>query len=316
MAKKCEQVAFKTSIGGQALYEGIMMRGPKITATVVRTEEGLVKKEEPTVSAKDKCKIFGWPVIRGAANMIVSLSVGMKALSYSLSLMPEEIQEEEKTKFDKWIDGKLGKEKADSLLMSLSMFLGVLLAIGLFMLLPGFIAGLFGDVLGVGLLRNLVEGVLRIAIFLLYMWLVTKMKDIKRMWMYHGAEHKTIFCYEKGLELTVENCRIQPRQHPRCGTSFLFLVMIVSILVFSVVQVEHVLLRVLIKLLLLPVVMGISYEIIRYAGAHDNWFTAIMSAPGKALQNLTTQEPDDDMLEVAIEAMKTVIPEERGSDAY
>ncbi len=316
MPKKKEEVVFRTSIGGQALYEGIMMRGPEKTAIVVRTDDGLVSKTEPTVSAKDKCKIFGWPLVRGAVNMITSLSVGMKALTYSISLLPEEEQEADKSKFDKWLDKKIGSEKAESALMAVSMFLGVLLAIGLFILLPSFIAGLFADVLGAGILRSLVEGVLRIIIFLIYMWLVTKMKEINRMWMYHGAEHKTIFCYEKGLELTVENCRKQPRQHPRCGTSFMFLVMIVSILVFSVVHVEHVLLRVLIKLLLLPVVMGISYEIIRYAGAHDNWFTTIMSAPGKALQNLTTQEPDDDMLEAAIEALKLVIPEEKGSDAY
>jgi uncharacterized protein YqhQ len=191
-----------------------------------------------------------------------------------------------------------------------------MLSVGLFILLPTILAGLFSKFIGNGILRNVIEGVLRIAIFLLYMWLVSKMKEIKRIWQYHGAEHKTIHCYEHGLPLTVENARVQTRLHPRCGTSFMFIVMIISILVFSLVKWSNVWMRMLMRIVLLPVVVGISYEIIKYAGRHDNWLTAILSAPGKALQHLTTAEPDDSMLECAIRSLELVIPEEAGSDKW
>ena len=314
MAKKQEGTAFRTSIGGQALMEGILMRGPERTAVVVRTAEGLVTKVDPTDSPAKKHPFLGWPLIRGTVSFVTSLVTGMKALQYSASLLPGEEQEESKSALDRWLDQKLGTEKGESAAIALSLVLGVVLALGLFLLLPSFLASLLAPVLGTGLVRNLVEGLIRMVIFLLYLYLVTLIKDIRRMWMYHGAEHKTIFCYESGLELTVENCRTQSRLHPRCGTSFLFLVMLVSILVFSFVHVEGALARAGLKLLLLPVVVGISYEIIRYAGRHDNWLSRALSAPGKALQRLTTKEPEDDMLEVAIAALKLVLPDEAGSD--
>ena len=194
--------------------------------------------------------------------------------------------------------------------------IGLVVSVGLFILLPTILAGLFYNAMESRILRNLIEGVIRIVIFLLYMILASKMKEIKRVWMYHGAEHKTIFCYEAGLPLTVENAKSQPRLHPRCGTSFMIIVMVVSILVFSVVNVESVWLRMALRLALLPVTVGISYELIKYAGRHDNWFTRIISAPGKALQLITTKEPDDDMLEVAIRSLELVKPEVAGSDAW
>ena len=311
MAEKEKSCAFRTSIGGQALIEGILMRGPKKEAIVIRTKEGLVTKVEDIKATKDKYPILGWPFVRGVVNLIASLANGMRALTYSAQFMPED-EQEQPDKFDQWIEKKFGSEKADNIIVTISVVLGIIIAVGLFILLPTLIAGLFDSVISAPVIRNLIEGVLRIVIFLLYIWLVSKMEDIRRVWMYHGAEHKTIYCYEAGLELTVENCREMSRLHPRCGTSFLFIVMIVSILVFSVVSVNHMLLRLVLRIVMLPVVVAISYEIIKYAGRHDNWLTKIISAPGKAIQNFTTAEPDDSMLEVAIEAMKLVIPENEG----
>lgn len=310
MAKdKNEQVKFKTSIGGQALIEGIMMRGPKKQAIVCRTPDGYAIKEENVRSLKDKYPILGWPIIRGAVSFITSMVTGVRALTFSAECMPEE-QQEEPSKFEKWINEKFGGERAEKILVGFSVFLGICLSVVIFMLLPTILTGLLNGVVHSRLLKNLIEGCIRILIFLVYMWLATKMKEIKRVWQYHGAEHKTIFCYEKQLELTVENCRVQSRLHPRCGTSFLFLVMIVSILVFAVISWSSVWQRMLLRIVLLPVVVGVSYELIKLAGRYDNWFTRIISAPGKALQHLTTAEPEDEMLEVAIEALKRVIPED------
>lgn len=311
MAEKEKCCAFRTSIGGQALIEGILMRGPKKEAIVVRTSEGLVTKVEDIKMSKDKYPILGWPFVRGVVNLIASLANGMRALTYSAQFMPED-EQEQPDKFDQWIEKKFGSEKAEKIIITTSVVLGIIIAVGMFILLPTLIAGLLDGVITAPVIRNLIEGVLRIAIFLLYIWLVSKMEDIRRVWMYHGAEHKTIFCYEAGLDLTVENCRNMSRLHPRCGTSFLFIVMIVSILVFSVVSVSNMILRLVLRIVLLPVVVAISYEIIKYAGRHDNWLTKILSAPGKAMQKFTTAEPDDSMLEVAIEAMKLVIPENEG----
>lgn len=316
MADEQKSCAFRTSIGGQALIEGILMRGPKTQAIVIRKPDGtLESKTEEVHLPKEKCAVFGWPIIRGAFNFIDTMVKGLRAITYSASFMPED-EQEEPSKLDKWIEDHFSSEKAESIIIGISVFLGIALAVGLFMLLPTFLAGLLSPFIGSGILRNLIEGVIRIAIFLIYLWLVSKMNDIKRIWQYHGAEHKTIFCYENGLELTVENARVQSRLHPRCGTSFLFIVMIVSILVFAVVRWSNLWIRMALRIVLLPIVVGISYELIKYAGRHDNWFTAILSAPGKAMQKLTTAEPDDSMLEVAIEAMKLVIPEEQGSDRW
>ncbi|MBQ2231731.1 MAG: DUF1385 domain-containing protein [Oscillospiraceae bacterium] len=312
--EKCP--AFKTSIGGQALMEGILMRGPEKEAIVVRKPDGtLEEKVESVTSPKDKFAPFGWPIIRGSVNFVDTMIKGVKALTYSASFLPEE-EDAEPDKVDKWIEKHFTAEKAQKIIIGVSVVIGLVVSVGLFILLPTILAGLFYNAVESRILRNLIEGVIRIVIFLLYMILASKMKEIKRVWMYHGAEHKTIFCYEAGLPLTVENAKIQPRLHPRCGTSFMIIVMVVSILVFSVVNVESVWLRMALRLALLPVTVGISYELIKYAGRHDNWFTRIISAPGKALQLITTKEPDDDMLEVAIRSLELVKPEVAGSDAW
>lgn len=307
---------FRTSIGGQALIEGIMMQGSKKRAIAVRGSSGIVIKEEEIKFIKDKYPVLGWPLVRGCVNFIGSMYNGVRALMFSSEQMPLEEQEAQESRVDKWISEHFSGEKAEKLMIAFAMVVGIGLAVVLFMLLPTLIAGLFGGIIKSRVLMNLIEGVIRIAIFLGYIWLATRMNDIHRVFEYHGAEHKTIFCYEAGLPLTVENVRPQPRCHPRCGTSFLFIVMIVSIIVFSVVSWSNPFIRMLLRLVLLPVVVSISYEIIRWAGRHDNWLSAILSAPGKALQHLTVFEPDDGMIEVAIEAMKRVIPEEKGSDAW
>ena len=301
---------FYTSVGGQALMEGILMKGPSRQAIVCSTPDGYVTKIEEIRPLKDRYPVLGWPVIRGAVAFITSMITGVKALMFSASCQPEE-QQEEPGRLEKWIQAHFSDEQAEKVLIGTSVLFGIVLAVGLFFLLPTLITGLIGDAVRSSLLKNLIEGVIRIAIFLIYLWLATKVKEIKRVWMYHGAEHKTIFCYEKELELTVENCRSQPRLHPRCGTSFLFIVMILSILVFSLVSWNNVWIRFLLRIVLLPVVFGLSYELIKYAGRHDNPLTRIISAPGKALQLLTTKEPDDAMLAVAIEALKLVIPERK-----
>lgn len=315
MAKKEKSCGFRTSIGGQALIEGIMMQGPKKRAIVVRGENGLVVKEEIKF-IKDKYPILGWPLVRGCVNFLSSMSNGVRALMFSAEQMPLEEQEAQESKIDKWINEHFSGEKAEKLMIGVAMVFGIGLAVVLFMLLPTLIAGIFTSFIKSRIIMNLIEGVIRIAIFLTYVWLATRMKDIHRVFEYHGAEHKTIFCYEAGLPLTVENVRPQPRNHPRCGTSFLFIVMIVSIIVFSVVSWSNPFIRLLLRLVLLPVVVSISYELIRWAGRHDNWLSKILSAPGKALQHLTVFEPDDGMIEVAIEAMKLVIPEEKGTDEW
>ena len=300
---------YRTSIGGQALIEGIMMRGPKKQAIVVRTKDGLVSKTEELKLLKDKYPIVGVIFIRGVVNFINSMTIGVRAIMFSADYIPEE-EQDEPSKFDEWLDKKFGSEKAEKALITISVIIGAALSIGLFMLLPTFLAGFVTKYIENNIFKNLLEGALRIVIFLSYMWLATRLNDIKRMWAYHGAEHKTIFCFEKGLPLTFENVRAQSRLHPRCGTSFLFIVMIVSILVFSLTSWNNVWIRIGLRLLLLPVVVAISYEIIKLAGRYDNIITRIVSAPGKALQRLTTQEPDDDMIETAIEAMTLVIPED------
>ena len=300
---------FRTSIGGQALIEGVMMRGPKKQATVVRTKDGFVKKVEDLKLLKDKYPIVGFVFIRGIVNFISSLAIGVRSLMFSAQCMTEGI-EEEPSKIEKWMEKKFGNAAAEKVLVTFSVVIGLAFAVGLFMLLPTFLAGLIPDFVDSRILKNLMEGAIRIIIFLAYMWLATLLNDIKRVWAYHGAEHKTIFCYEKGLPLTVDNVRSQSRFHPRCGTSFLFLVMLVSILVFSFTSWNNVFVRFAFRLLLLPVVVAISYEIIKLAGRYDNIVTKIVSAPGKALQRLTTNEPDDEMIETAIEALTLVMPED------
>lgn len=312
--KENKSCAFKTSIGGQALIEGILMRGPKKQSIVCRTAEGLVEKVEELKVGKDKYPILGWPFIRGLFIFLSSMINGMSALMYSAELVPLEEQEEDK--LDKWIKEHFSEEKATKIIIYVAVVLGIALSLFLFIFLPAFIVGIIKPLTANYVVRNLSEGVVRVAILLIYMKACTAMGDIKRLFSYHGAEHKTIFCYENGLELTVENVRKQSRFHPRCGTSFLLVVVVVSILVNSVVRLDNSFARMGAHLLLLPIVVGISYEINRWCGRHDNWLSAILSAPGKWLQNITTYEPDDSMIEVAIRAMELVIPEEKGSDAW
>ena len=321
MAEK-KNGGFRTSIGGQALIEGILMRGPEKQAIVVRDQEGkLVEKVEELRLIKDKHPILGVPLIRGTVNFLAAMVNGVKALMYSADFYPDD-EAAQPSKFDLWLEQHLSSKKLESAVVGLSVVLGVGMSILLFLVLPTLLTGavlhffpnfpLWG--------RNVMEGLLKILIFLLYLFLCSRLKDIHRVFQYHGAEHKTIFCYEAGLPLTVENVRIQPRHHPRCGTSFPFVVIFVSILVSAVVfgiwPVTNVWLRTLVHFLLLPVVVGISYEINRWVGRHDNLCSRILSAPGKWLQRLTTNEPYDSMIECAIRSLELVIPEEKGKDQW
>ena len=315
--KEQKQCGFRTTIGGQALIEGILMRGPETDAIVVRSPEGLVTKVEERKFIKDKYPILGVPIIRGAATFLSSIITGVKALMYSADYFPEE---GEPSKLDKWLEKHVPAEKLQSALVAFSVILSLGMTLCLFMLLPTFLAGLVSKYFDSALLHNVIEGVVKLAIFFAYLILCSKQKDVRRVFSYHGAEHKTIFCYEAGLPLTVENVRIQPKHHPRCGTSLLFVVIVVSILatsiVFTFVEWQNVWVRFGMHLLLLIPVVGLTYEFNRAVGAHDNKLTRILSAPGMYLQNFTTNEPDDSMIEVAIEAMKLVLPAEEGKDRW
>lgn len=313
--KEVSQEKFKTLIGGQALIEGIMMRGVDKQSIVVRGPEGLVTKVDKLKLVKEKYPVLGWPLIRGVVNFGASMVNGVKALMYSASFFPED-EEAKPSKVDQWLEKHVSAERLESVLITLSVILGVAFSVGLFILLPALMVEWIPALAEHPTGRNLLEGVIRMAIFLGYMFLVSRMKDMKRVFSYHGAEHKTIRCYEAGLELTVENVRKQTRLHPRCGTSFLFVVMMISILVFSVVRCESHWLRLLLRLVLLPVVVSISYEINRFVGRHNNWFTRILTAPGMWFQYFTTNEPDDSMMEVGIEALKLVLPEQEGADRW
>ena len=307
--------SFRTSIGGQALIEGIMMQGPKKRAIVCRTEEGLVEKVDEFKPLKEKSAILGWPIIRGVCGFISSMVNGVKAITYSADLIPED-QQEEPDKLDQWIEAHFSDETAQKLIIGVAVVLGIGLSLLLFLFLPTFITGLFPAVKASFYWRTLCEGILKLVIFFVYLKLCSKMKEMKRLFAYHGAEHKTIFCYEKGLPLTVENVRPQPRLHPRCGTSFLFVVIIISIIVSSFIHVSEIWARTGLKLLVLPIVVGVSYEINRWVGRHDNALSSILSWPGKQMQRITTNEPDDSMIECAIRALELVIPDEVGSDAW
>lgn len=318
-------VMHKTSVGGQALIEGIMMQGPKGAAMSVRLPDGTIDTEEKEVKhIRDKVKFLGWPIIRGCVNFVESMIFGYKCLMESAEKSGlEDIEEsdENASKLDKWLNDHLSK-KVMSVITAVASVLGVLLAFALFFWLPSKVADFF-NTLASGTLTNyraLIEGVMRMVIFVAYIALVSLMKDIKRTFMYHGAEHKTIFCYEHGLELTIENVRKQIRFHPRCGTSFMFVIIIISIIISSIISVAFPNLRnniavwMVVKLLILPLVMGFGYEFIKYAGKHDNLFVKILSAPGLWMQRLTTKEPDDSMIEVAIAAFKAVITDNPEDD--
>ena len=316
--------AFRTSIGGQALIEGILMRGPEKQAIVVRDKDGqLVEKVEELKLIKDRYPILGVPLIRGTVNFLAAMVSGVKALMYSADFYPDE-EVSQPSRFEQWLEKHLSSEKLEKAIVAFAVLLGVGLSIFLFLVVPTLLTGgilhffpgfpLWG--------RNVVEGLLKIVIFLAYLILCSKQKDIYRVFQYHGAEHKTIFCYEAGLPLTVENVRIQPRHHPRCGTSFLFVVIFVSILVSSVVfgiwPITNAWLRTLVHLLLLPLVVGITYEFNRWVGRHvqDSRLAKLLTAPGMWMQNFTTNEPDDSMIECAIRSLELVLPSEKGKDEW
>ena len=311
---------FKSKIGGQALIEGVMMRGIDKSAMAVRLPNGSIDVEVwDTNNGKNAPWYKKTPFVRGVFNFVSSMVEGYKCLSKSADKAMQGIEDdEEPSKFEKWITEKLG-DKFMGVLMGISMVFGVVLALALFIFLPSFITKLFSGVLEMSdFVKTLIEGLLKIVIFALYIGLTGLMKDIRRTYEYHGAEHKTIACYEACEDMTVENVRKHSRFHPRCGTSFIFLVIFISILLNSVLQLpwENIMLRVVIKLLLLPVVMGITYEIIKIAGRYDNPVTKVISAPGLWLQRLTTREPDDSQIEVALASFLPVVPDDKSEDKW
>lgn len=319
-------VKHKTSIGGQALIEGIMMRGPKGNAMSVRMPDGTIDTEvDQYVPIQKKYKFLGLPIIRGVVGFAESMITGYKYMMKSADkALTEEEKEEDLSKLDKWISEHFG-EKMMTVVGVISMVLGVALAFLIFMYLPTLTVDLFDNYLlknaDISKFHPLIEGVMRIIIFILYMYLVSKMDMIKRTFMYHGAEHKTIFCYENGLELTVENVRKMSRFHPRCGTAFMFVMIIISVLVSSALvlifpdlaEINRVL-WIAVKIAVLPLVMGLGYEFIKFAGKHDNGIVKVLSYPGLLMQRITTVEPTDDIIEVAIESIKAVITDNPEDD--
>ena len=317
-------------IGGQALIEGLMMRGPKKDAVVVRGKDGLTV-EVSDRKVRSKKSPLTWPVIRGPVTFFDAQICGVKALMRSADLSPEQA-EETPSKLDQWLEKKLGDKKFQQVVVGLAVAMGLGLSILLFFLVPMILGSFFDRWVESNIVLNLIEGAIRIVLFCAYIILVSRMGEMKRVFAYHGAEHKTICCYEAGLPLTVDNVREQTRLHPRCGTSFLLVVMIISILLFSVASsllltifpgltllkssFEYRLIMITFKLLLLPLVVAFSYEINRWVGRHDNWFTHALAAPGLLFQKFTTNEPDDSMIEVGIAALEAVLPENEGEDLW
>ncbi len=319
-----EKKTHKTSVGGQALIEGVMMQGPVGMATAVRKPDGdIVVKYHEIKHAKDKVKFLGLPIIRGVVNFIESMIMGYKTLMYSAEVSGmEEYDEQNLSRFEKWLTDKFG-DKLMSFITVLGSLLGVALAAVLFLYFPVLVFAKFNE-WAEGVLTNyqgLIEGGMKMAIFIIYIACVSRMKDIKRLFMYHGAEHKSIACYESGMELTVENVKKCCRFHPRCGTSFIFVILIFSIILYTIIAkifpaiAAQRILWMLFKLAFLPLIMGLGYEFIKYAGRHDNLFVKIVSAPGLWMQRLTTKEPDDDgIIECGIAAIKAVITDNPEDD--
>lgn len=313
----------KTSVGGQALIEGVMMQGPRGMATAVRKPDGEILTEYHTIKLlRNKNKFFNIPIIRGIVGFVESMVMGYKTLMYSAEVSGmEEFEEEDMNKFERWLNDKMG-EKLVNVVTAIGSVLGVVLAFLLFFYVPVLVFNKANEWANGAItdFQGLIEGVMKILIFVIYIAIVSRMKDIKRLFMYHGAEHKSIACYEAGLDLTVENAKKCTRFHPRCGTSFIFVVLIFSIVfytiiakIFPVIAADRFLWLIL-KLVFLPIIMGICYEFIRYAGRHDNLFVKIVSAPGLWMQRLTTKEPTDDILEVGIAAIKAVITDNPEDD--
>lgn len=304
----------KTTIGGQAIIEGISMKGPQTTCVTVRKPDGtLTLQERPT--PKPKHPFWKLPIARGAYTLFTALKDGMNDINYSAQFFEDDDSvDTEPSRFEKWVENHISSDKLEKILMGFAMIIGTILPIALFLVAPTLIVGVLPDGAPY-FVRSLLEGVVRIILFLIFMWSISHMKDIERTFRYHGAEHKTIFCYEAGLPLTVENVRNMPRFHPRCGTSFMIVMMIIPILIFAFVQMDNVWLRMILRLVLLPVVVGIAYECNRWAGRHDGVISRAIRWPGIQMQKLTVFEPDDSMIEVAIASMEKVIPPD-DSDAW
>lgn len=309
--------------------EGVMMRGPYKTVVAVRKPDGEITKKIEDNGTKTRKKFFKLPIIRGCVSFIDSLVIGMKALMFSAEFVDIEEEEDEKqSKFDKWLEDKLG-DKIKDVVIYFAIFLSVIFSVALFILLPSLLSSLvesipaIKSVTSTQTFTSLFEGIMRMAIFLGYMMLISKMKDIQRVFEYHGAEHKTIACYEGGEELTVENVKKYTRFHPRCGTSFLLFVMIISIIIYAFlprfdgyIRIVSILLRMGTRILCLPLVAGLSFEVIKWAGRSKNRFVCALSKPGLWLQRLTTREPDESQIEVAIESMLPCIPENKEEDKW
>ena len=295
------------AVGGQAVIEGVMMQGEKKKAVAVRTPDGEIKVKTERINSWVKNKhIDKIPFLRGMFILFETMIDGMKSLNYSSDIYMEETGEEEEDAIDRFIKKMFG-DKANDVLIMVSMVIAVILSVGLFVMLPTFAGGFFAKFINNDVVLNLIEGVIRILILFAYIYAISKNKDIERVYQYHGAEHKSIHCYESGKELTVENAREFKRLHPRCGTNFLFIVMATSIILFAFFGWPNPLMRILMRIVCIPVVAGIAYEIIRILGKYDNAFTRMIAYPGMMLQYLTTKEPDDEQLEVAIASLKAVI---------
>ena len=328
MSKEETKEQHITSIGGQAVMEGVMMRGPYKTVTAVRKPDGEITKKIDENGTKTRPSICKVPIIRGCVSFVDSLVIGMKALMYSAEFVDIEEEEESESKFDRWLEDKLG-DKIKDVVIYFAVFLSVIFSVALFILLPSLLSGLVESIPAIEsftstqTFTSVFEGVMRMAIFLGYMFLISRMKEIKRVFEYHGAEHKTIACYEGGEELTVENVRKYTRFHPRCGTSYLLYVMSISIIVFAFLPrfdgfsgIVSILLRMGTRILCLPIVAGLSFEVIKWAGRSKSKVVQLLSKPGLWLQRLTTREPDDSQIEVAIASMLPCIPENKEEDKW
>ena len=300
----------KSSIGGQAVLEGVMMKAPKRIAIAVRRSDGVVQiKSEEVTSIKERYPLFNWPIIRGIVSFGETMVLGVRSLMESAELYGEaEVEEYKPSKLETWLSEKTGKNIEDVMIAS-ALVIAIGFAVLLFVIMPAFLTSLLRRWIDNGLIMSLVEGLIRLTTFLVYIAAISQIKDIKRVFQYHGAEHKTIHCYEHGEELTVENARKYTTLHPRCGTAFLLIVMVLSILTFSLLSWNNLLIRILTKILLLPIVAGISYEIIKWAGASDSKWVEIIMYPGLMLQKLTTKEPDHEQLQVAIDSFKAAMEE-------
>lgn len=303
----------KTTIGGQALIEGIMMKGPHKIATAIRKPDGEITIRTKKLKSVFNNSILKKPIIRGSAALIEAMLIGVKELMYSAEFYEEEIEED-------FLDRalrKIFKDKADTAIIYASVAIALLISVGVFIVGPSLITNLLKNIIPIPIVLNLVEGFIRIGLFVIYVYYISKLEDIKRVFMYHGAEHKTIYCYENMEELTVENARKYTTLHPRCGTSFIVNVLLISIVVFSFFGWPNPLMRVVIRLAMLPFIAGIAYEVNKYVGRNDQTlFAKIAAKPGFWFQKLTTKEPDDSMLEVAIAALKEVIPENKDDDKW